>query len=233
MVRRLLMLLPGLLLAIPLACQHGAPTTQPSYETVGRDPRPGSEAAVELDRKGVKLLDANDAAGAEKAFKAALEADMLYGPAHSNLGSLYFRQSKFYLASWEFEYAARLMPRKAAPMNNLGLVYERVGRLEDASKALEKALEREGDTMQVRGNLARVGVRMGKRDDATRKVLEAVARDDVRPEWRDWARRAMAAMDGKPMPAATTAPAKTPAKTAGKATPAMATSAPARMDMVP
>lgn len=213
MIRRLYTLLPAVLFALPLGCNTGsrpAPATQPGRQAIPVDPRRHNEA-VELDRKGVKLLDANDAAGAEKAFKAAIEADASYGPGHSNLGSLYFRQGKYYLASWEFEYAAKLMPAKAAPLNNLGLVYERVGRLEDAAKALEKAMQREGETMQVRGNLARVYIAQGKRDERTGKLLETIAREDTRPAWREWAKNAVLTLEGKPVPPPATLPAK-PAK---------------------
>jgi hypothetical protein len=31
------------------------------------------------------------------------------GPAHNNLGIVYYRRKKYYLAAWEFQYAARLM----------------------------------------------------------------------------------------------------------------------------
>jgi hypothetical protein len=31
------------------------------------------------------------------------------GPAHNNLGIVYYRQKKYYLAAWEFQYAAKLM----------------------------------------------------------------------------------------------------------------------------
>jgi hypothetical protein len=32
------------------------------------------------------------------------------GPAHNNLGIVYYRQKKYYLAAWEFQHAARLYP---------------------------------------------------------------------------------------------------------------------------
>ena len=42
---------------------------------------------------------------AEKLLKQALTADIGYGPAHNNLGKVYYHRQNFYLAAWEFEYA--------------------------------------------------------------------------------------------------------------------------------
>ena len=73
-----------------------------------------------------------DFAHAEKYLRKAPAADVRFGPAHHSLGVLYFWQKKLYLAAWEFEYAARLMPDRYEPLNNLGLVYESVGKFAQA-----------------------------------------------------------------------------------------------------
>jgi tetratricopeptide (TPR) repeat protein len=69
---------------------------------------------------------------AEQLLKDALTADVTFGPAHNNLGKVYFHQNKHYLAAWEFEYAVKQMPDRYEPLNNLGLVHESVGKLDEA-----------------------------------------------------------------------------------------------------
>ena len=116
-----------------------------------------------------------------------------------------------YLAAWEFEYAAKLMPKKAIPLNNLGLVYERTGRLQRAAEAFEQALKREGRTVQVRANLARIYVRLDRKDKRTRELLEAIVREDDRREYIEWAQKQLMSMGASPIrpaPATSTAPAE-------------------------
>ncbi len=180
-----------------------------SYETLPKDPRRDTEAAKQHCARGVQLLKDDQLDQAEKAFQDALSADLFFGPAHNNLGTVYLRQQKHYLAAWEFQYAEKLMPHQAEPRNNLGLVYEAVGKLDDAAKSYEQALDLEPENSRIAGNLARVYVRSNRSDDKTRKLLEAVVMRDTRPDWVAWARERLALM-GKPRPT-TTAPTSMPA----------------------
>jgi len=179
-----------------------------SYETLPKEPHRDTEAAKQHYDRGVQLLKDDQLDQAEKAFQAALSADLFFGPAHNNLGTVYLRRQKYYLAAWEFQYAEKLMPHQAEPRNNLGLVYEAVGKLDDAARSYEQALDLEPENPRIAGNLARVYVRSNRADDKTRKLLEAVVMKDTRPEWIAWARERLALM-GKPRPA--TAPTSMPA----------------------
>jgi Flp pilus assembly protein TadD len=172
------------------------------YETAAKDPHRDTQAANVHSAKAVALLKVNDLEQAEKELKAALAADLFHGAAHNNLGTVYFRQKKLYLAAWEFQYAAKLMPTKAEPRNNLGLVFEAVGKLDDAVKSYEEATQLEPGCIDVIANLARAYVRLNRNDDKTRQLLTDVVLKDHRPEWVSWARERLALM-GKPGPAAT------------------------------
>jgi Tfp pilus assembly protein PilF len=98
---------------------------------------------------------------AEKLFQQALASDVRFGPAHHSLGVLYFWQNKLYLAAWEFEYAARLMPDRYEPLNNLGLVYEAAGKYDDAKMYYSLARQKAELQPQVIGNQARIAMRSG------------------------------------------------------------------------
>ena len=158
----------------------------PGYETVGKEPHRDAEIARRETARAVAMLDAGDYAGAEAALKAALAADIMSGPAHNNLGKVYFRQSKLYLAAWEFQYAMKLMPNQPEPPNNLGLVFEAVGKLDDAADHYGKAVALEPDNVQAMGNLARARVRRGDDDDDLRSLLGRLVLRETRPDWLAW-----------------------------------------------
>ena len=136
----------------------------------------------------MKLLNDDQAEEAEKTLKAALSADLFFGPAHNNLGTLYHRQEQYYQAAWEFQYAVRLMPGKAEPKNNLGMVFEAVGRLDESAKWYEEALAIEPDNVEITGNLARVMIQTDRRSNKIRKLLSDIVMKDHRSEWVAWAR---------------------------------------------
>lgn len=187
-----------LLILLPLAgCQPSVRTQQPrssDYETIANAPRRNSPLAERENARGLEFLEKRDYEAAEKALKAALSADITYGPGHNNLGKLYFLQGKFYLAAWEFQYAIQLMPGRPEPKNNLGLVFEAVGKFQDAAGEYSKAMEVEPDNPQFVANLARSRVRLGEHNDEVRKLLEKVVLHDTRPEWVAWAREKLALM---------------------------------------
>jgi len=164
------------------------------YQTVAADPRRDTEKARRLNEQGAALAERGQLEAAQKTLKEALEADLFYGPAHNNLGSVYFRKKQFYLAAWEFQHAAKLMPAKAQPRNNLGMVFEATGRTDAAIENYEKALAVEPGAFEPAANLARTMVQDGRKDDRTRKLLEQVARTDPRPEWVAWAQERLAAL---------------------------------------
>jgi Tfp pilus assembly protein PilF len=187
------MLLVAVLTALG-GCQMEGQIDPSRYATVHPDPRRDTQRAAELNAKAVALLKDGHLAQAEKELQAALAADLFFGPAHNNLGTVYYRQKKYYLAAWEFQYAAKVMPHKAEPRSNLGMVFEAVGKLDDAAKWYEEALKLEPEVPQISGNLARVYVRQSRKDDRTRQLLGDVVLKDDRPDWVGWAREHLALM---------------------------------------
>ncbi len=121
----------GWVTVLLLTCVWGCAATEKEktrYETIEAELDADTDKAIALNKKALKFLDEADLERAEEHLQQSLVADVNYGPAHNNLGQVYFQQERYYLAAWEFEYAARLLPENPEPVNNLGLVYDTVGR---------------------------------------------------------------------------------------------------------
>lgn len=174
--------------------QPPPPTRAQAYQTLPPDAHGNTQPAQERNGKAVELIGRGDLTGAEKELKEALSQDLFFGPAHNNLGLVYFRQNKYYLAAWEFQYAAKLMPNKSEPANNLGMVYEAVGKPDDATKYYETALKLEPESAEAIGNLARLYVGENRCDTRTRELLSEIVFRDLRPDWVAWARERLALM---------------------------------------
>jgi Flp pilus assembly protein TadD len=187
----------SLVAALTLAgCSSSTPQSSKSdYQTVAKDPHRDSDSADQHNTAAVKLIEQSDYARAETALKAALAADVMHGPAHNNLGKVYFHDKKFYLAAWEFQYAAKLMPNVPEPRNNLGLVFESAGKLDDAVSSYDEARNLEPDNVQILGNLARARVRRGDHDESTRELLRQLVLRETRPDWANWARERLELMN--------------------------------------
>lgn len=191
-----------------MACLGGCALTQsePSeqhYETVPADPNRDTQTAKKLHEKALKIIEnaqnpnllkcgclasaVCDVHKAEKFLHEAMIADVRYGPAHNTLGLLYFYQRRLYLAAWEFEFAADLMPARAEPLNNLGLVYEEAMQLDRAAWYYQLALEVAPGHPEALGNLVRVQLRQGECDQSVRFMLKELLMNDSRPEWIGWA----------------------------------------------
>jgi Tfp pilus assembly protein PilF len=147
-----------------------------------------TETAKRENDKALRLIDDGELDEAESHLKRAMEADVMYGPAHNNLGLVYYHQGKLYPAAWEFQNAIKLMPYQPEPRNNLGLVFEKAGKISSAAEAYEKARQMEPDNPEYLANLARAKVRRGDKDAETKKLLEEVVLKDSRPHWNQWAR---------------------------------------------
>lgn len=144
---------------------------------------PTADPAVKAEQHKQKHL-----AKAEELLNQALVADVTYGPAHNSLGMVYFLQEKHYLAAWEFEYAAKLMPSLAEPYNNLGLVYEQVGKYEDAISYYSMALSRDVNDPKVLGNLVRARLISGDKSGDLKTIVSDLALSHPDPVWQKWAR---------------------------------------------
>lgn len=192
------------LVLLPLtACSAGSQSsTDSGYRTIPAEPGRDIGYAREQTNLGVTLLNGAEAgyaedgdeaqylerlAQAERHFRDALQADIMYGPAHNNLGRIYYLQERYYEAAWEFQYAAQLMPHRPIPRNNLGLVFEATGQLDKAEEHYALALASEPDNPEFLSNLARAKVRRGERSEELLELLQQIIVKDSRPEWRRWA----------------------------------------------
>jgi Flp pilus assembly protein TadD len=183
-----------LLLAGLLVCGCRSETKQQEYQTLTPDAGRDVERAGLENSRALPLMRQGQWEEAEKALKAALAADTMCGPAHNNLGSVYYHQGRYYLAAWEFQYAIKLMPNQPAPRNNLGLVYETAGQLDEAAEHYERAVELDPDSCEYLGNWARARVRRGEKDERVRDLLQKLIVRETRPQWSAWARERLARM---------------------------------------
>ena len=167
---------------------------EPSYRSPAERSFSVSQKARQHYQRGNQLLEAGNLKEAELAYRRALTADIGFGPAHNNLGKVYYLQQRYYEAAWEFEYAAKLMPHQPEPRNNLGMVFEAVGRLEQAIAEYDKALDIAPEYPEIVGNLARAKLRRGDKDQQVRLLLEDLIMKDTRQQWVDWARQKLATM---------------------------------------
>jgi len=223
--------LAGVALVLATGCGRDAARTD-VYRTRTDDPNRNTEKARAENGKAADLIEEANLEDAETALRAALAADLFFGPAHNNLGVVYFRQKAYYRAAWEFQYAAKLMPHSPEPRNNLGLVYEAVGQMGKAERWFDEALSLGPDNPELIGNLARVRVRSGRRDEGTRQVLQNLVLKDTRQEWVAWARQRLAVMPRTEDAESGEGPPSTPRNgTAGPNT--VSTPAPARPSSVP
>lgn len=156
-----------------------------------------ADVADEQNALALRLMHQGKDEEAEKALKRALAADVTHGPAHNNLGKIYYRQRKFYLAAWEFQYAIKLMPRQPEPRNNLGLVFEEVGKLQDAVNWYGEAVDLQPDNPHFVGNLARARIRHGDKGDEVAALLQKVIESDTRSAWVSWAKERLARLNNR------------------------------------
>lgn len=184
------------LLGVIVGCSASHRSAAFDYDTVANDPRRDTDAARELNAEALQLLDEAEYAKAEQTLKRALSADVMFGPAHNNLGLAYFHQSKLYRAAWEFQFAIKLMPHQPEPSNNLGLIFEAVGQFDEAVDAYAEARQLQPDNPELIGNLVRARLRRGDRSDEVRDLLTQLIMKDTRSEWVEWAREKLAMMGG-------------------------------------
>lgn len=174
-----------------------------SYETVGRDPRRDTEAARAQNVKAIALMEEKRWDEAEAVLQNALAEDVTFGPAHNNLGKVYFEKKKLYLAAWEFEYAAKLMPHQAEPPNNIGLVYAATGRWDNALASYDEALAIDPENPAIIGNAAVAHLHLGDTGPEVRKLLGKLILHDSRQEWVAWAQRKLSLLPTSQPAAAT------------------------------
>jgi Tfp pilus assembly protein PilF len=186
---RLAILACGVLLALTLTgCGSSSPPAQPlPTTTVSGDVIRNPELAHKYTGDAYSLISEGKYSEALPLVQRAIAADPMFGPAHNDLGLVYFHMDRLYEAAWEFENASKLLPRAPEPMNNLGLVLEKARKLREAEKSYTDALTLDPDNVEYAGNLARIRIRLDERDLTTRGLLQLIVEKDTRPEWVIWA----------------------------------------------
>ena len=173
--------------SLSLACLVGCQPTNQTVHLTSDAVRDAAEARAKTDQ-AFDLIQRGRFTDAQPLLQQAIRLDGNYGPAHNNLGLVYYHDNRLYDAAWEFQTAIKLMPRQPQPHNNLGLVMESAGKLDEAEKSFVTANALESDNSEYAGNLARLRLRQGKHDEETRKLLELVVMKDRRADWLDWAK---------------------------------------------
>jgi len=176
-----------------IGCQSPSSNKDSGYETVAGEGLHDTDSARKHNLIGLEAIDRDDLDKAEQAFKNALEADVMFGPAHNNLGKVYFAKDLYYKAAWEYQYAIKLMPHHPEPKYNLGLIYESMGKINEAVDLYSDARSLEPDNPIFIGNIARARIKRGDKGPEMRDLLTELLLKDTRPEWLAWAheKRAM------------------------------------------
>lgn len=187
-------------LAVAWGCddQKTYRSTEAPYRTVSVDPGRDTATAERLNAQGLKHLADDDIEHAEQAFARALTADVEYGPAHNNLGKVFYQKRDWYRAAWEFEYAKKLLPQHPEPRNNLGLVLENAGEYDRAIEQYRESVALAPENMEYTANLARAMIRRGDRTKEVHDLLSQILAKDTRPAWLIWAQQQQLAMDAAP-----------------------------------
>ncbi len=169
-------------LAMASACRTGQVGPYAPVDGVSRS----TVEAEALNRRAADLIT-SDPARAEELLREALTKDLFFGPAHNNLGVVYFKQKKLYEAANEFEWARKLLPGNPDPRINLALVLEAAGRTDEALKAYEAALEVAPECVAAMQGAASLTLRAGRQDARLQRWLDEVALRGEAAGWRHWA----------------------------------------------
>ncbi len=106
-----------------------------------------TQAARNLNSQALDLMEAGELDQAELSLKAAIDADPRFGPARNNLGMVYYRQERYYLAAQQFSCAAEAMPTRTQPRLNLAMTLEKITQLDKSAPDNEKILTIEPEEM--------------------------------------------------------------------------------------
>ena len=99
------------------------------------------ETVAQFFAQGIALEeDSNSTALAMQAYQSVLELEPNYGPAHINLGTLYYNQEEFAQAEQHYRAAIECDQRYALAWFDLGNVLDETGRLAEAIRAYETAI---------------------------------------------------------------------------------------------
>lgn len=144
-----------------------------------REAAAAPEASPEVSR-GESLLAAGDAAGAEAAFRAALEADPDDARAHLDLGLALEMQERLPEAEQAYRAAVTADPTFAEALNNLGVLLRDTERTDEAVRTLREAVRVRPGFASAQLNLALALEEQGDVEAAMasyRRVIELAPRE--------------------------------------------------------
>ena len=125
---------------------------------------------------GVRLLDAGDLAGAERALRRALDLRPGHAEAHYKLANACKERGNQAEAERHYLAALALDPHHAEAHNNLGAAQQLMGRAEAAQASYRRAIAAKPGLSQPYINLGRLLQQMGKTGEARACYVEALAR---------------------------------------------------------
>jgi Flp pilus assembly protein TadD len=170
---------------------------QLSYQTLPERRSRDGQLAQKFNQQGLEAIEAGEFDKAEELFREALEADLFYPSAHNNLGLALLKRQRWYEAAWEFQYAAKLMPKAVEPKHNLANLLEKTGDYAGAEELYEHALELSPDDIEVMGHLARVYVKTKRKPERLQELLKELAYRSDANGWDAWARRKLLTSHGQ------------------------------------
>jgi len=111
-----------------------------THPRLPRRPLPTPPWRAQENDRAYELIQQGKDKEAEPILHKAIDADVTFGPAHNNLGLIYYRQGRYYDAAWEFYNTTKLMPYQPDVRNNLGMVLEMdVTKYDEAIESYEHA----------------------------------------------------------------------------------------------
>ncbi|HYE21549.1 MAG TPA: tetratricopeptide repeat protein [Tepidisphaeraceae bacterium] len=131
-------------------------------------------------------------------LERAINADPYYGPAHNNLGIVYYHTDSLANAGRSFETALRNMPNQPDARNNLGLVFERLNRPTDAATEYERARRLAPENPEYLANLCRARYKLDPRDPGLTPLLRELVAKTRSAEWRTWAETNLLRLSARP-----------------------------------
>lgn len=152
-----------------------SPVTFDDEAAANRAP-PASEAV----ERGESLLASGDAAGAEAAFREAIEAEPEDVRAHLDLGLSLEMQERFEDAEQAYRAAIALDGEFAEALNNLGVLLRDTGRIDEAVEVLGAAVRARPGFASAQLNYGLVLEELGRADEAMaayRRVIELAPRE--------------------------------------------------------
>ena len=145
----------------------------------------GTDANV-LILAGNTYIGLRDPAAAEKALRAAIEADPSRNEPYATLASIYLSQKRLDEALREFETLSKKQAKPLGPVTMMGIILEQQGNIDAAMKRYDDALAIDSRAPVASNNLAWILAERGQDlDRALQLAQTAVAGSPDKPEILD------------------------------------------------